>query len=76
MTDASSLHELDTHSPHTEVGDAVERTRHAALAAIEAGDASTKALWWQQYRVARAEALAAGNAPGVLRLVRGDAHPE
>lgn len=71
MTDASAMHELDARSPHPERGDAVARARSAVLAAIGAGDASTKALWWHHYRVARAEALAAGDERGVLRLVSG-----
>ena len=71
MTDASSLHELAAHVAHVERDDAVERARRAVLAAIEARDASTKALWWHHYRVARAVALDAGSERHVLRLVRG-----
>ena len=71
MTDASSLHDHDARPPHPEIANAADRVRRAVLAAVEAGDASTKALWWHQYRLARAEALAIGKRRRLLRLVRG-----
>ena len=55
-----------------EISHPADQIRSAVMAAIEAPDLDTKAMWWDRYRAARAEALASrGQRPSLLRVVRG-----
>ena len=71
MAGTSSLYEDAWHAHPGQFDDADADVRYAVLAAIEAPDADAKALWWQRYRVACAEALARRTGRRLLHVVRG-----